>query len=97
MNKNKNDLVNTSKFKIDLYQFNSTMDRLARSYSTSKKVTEFDRKVGNSVCRAAELAMSDLQARPKKPKFRFQTILLLPAFFEGMIISANTIQTTNSG
>ena len=73
------------------------MDRLARSYSTSKKVTEFERKVGNSVCRAAELAMSDLQARPKKPKFRFQTILLLPAFFEGMIMSANTIQTTNFG
>ena len=97
MNKNKNDLVNTSKFKIDLSQFNSTMDRLARSYSTSKKVTEFERKVGNSVCRTAELAMSDLQARPKKPKFRFQTILLLPAFFEGMIMSANTIQTTNSG
>ena len=97
MNKNKNDLVNTSKFKIDLSQFNSTMDSLARSYSTSKKVTEFEIKVGNSVCRAAELAMSDLQARPKKPKFRFQTILLLPAFFECMIMSANTIQTTNSG
>ena len=60
MNKNKNNLVNTSKFKIDLSQFNSTMDRLARSYSTSKKVTEFERKVVKSVCRAAELAMSDL-------------------------------------
>ena len=97
MNKNKNDLVDTSKFKIDLTQFNSTMDRLARSYSTSKKVTEFERKVGNSVCRATELAVSDFQAKPKKNKFRFQTILLLPAFFECMITSANALQTTNSG
>ena len=69
INKNKKDLINTSKFKIDLSQFNSTMDRLARSCSTSKKVTEFERKVGNSVCRAADLAMSDLQARTKKTKF----------------------------
>ena len=83
--------------KNDHSQFNSTMDRFARSYSTSKKVTEFERKVVMSVCRAPELATSDLQARPKKPKFRFQTILLLPAFFECMLMSANTIQTTNSG
>ena len=88
---------NISRFKIDSSKFNSTMVRLANNYSTPKKVTEFERKVGNSVCRVAELAMSDLQARPKKPKFRFQTILLLPAFFESMIMSANTIQTTNSG
>ena len=47
-----------SKFNIVASKFNSTMDSLARSYSIPKKVTEFERKVGKSVCRAAELAMS---------------------------------------
>lgn len=61
---------NISRFKIDSSKFNSTMDRLANKYSTPKKVTEFERKVGKSVCRAAELAMSDLEASPNKPKFR---------------------------
>ena len=61
MSIDKNSSCNLSKFKIDASKFNSTTDRLASSYSIPKKVTEFERKVGKSVCRAAELAMSDLE------------------------------------
>ena len=61
---------NISRFKIDASKFNSTMDCLANNYSTPKKVTEFERKVGKSVCRAAELAMSDLEFNPDQPKYR---------------------------
>ena len=46
------------------------MDRLANNYSTPKKVTEFERKVGESVCRAAELAMCDLEFNADQPKYR---------------------------
>ena len=66
----KNSPCNISRFRIDASKFNSTMDCLANNYSTPKKVTAFERKVGKSVCRAAELAMSDLEASPNKPKFR---------------------------
>jgi len=66
----KNSPCNISKFKIDASKFNSTMDRLTNKYSTPKKVTEFERKVGKSVCRAAELAMSDLEFNPEQPKYR---------------------------
>ena len=59
---------NISKFKIDASKFNSTMDRLSISYSIPKKVTGFERKVGRSVCRAAELAMSDLEFNADQPK-----------------------------
>ena len=66
----KNSPFNISRFKIDSSKFNSTMDRLTNKYSTPKKVTEFERKVGRSVCRAAELAMSDLEFNPDQPKYR---------------------------
>ena len=70
MIKDKNSSCNIIKFKIDASKFNSTMDRLANNYSTPKKVTKFERKVGRSVCRAAELAMSDLEFNPDQPKYR---------------------------
>jgi hypothetical protein len=70
MIKDKNSSCNIIKFKIDASKFNSTMDRLANNYSTPKKVTEFERKVGRSVCRAAELAMSDLEFNADQPKYR---------------------------
>ena len=66
----KNSPCNISRFKIDSSKFNSTMDRLTNKYSTPKKVTAFERKVGRSVCRAAELAMSDLEFNPDQPKYR---------------------------
>ena len=66
----KNSPCNISRFKIDSSKFNSTMDRLTNKYSTPKKVTKFERKVGRSVCRAAELAMSDLEFNPDQPKYR---------------------------
>ena len=66
----KNSPCNISRFKIDSSKFNSTMDRLTNKYSTPKKVTEFERKVGRSVCRAAELAMSDLEFNADQPKYR---------------------------
>jgi len=66
----KNSPCNISRFEIDPSKFNSTMDRLANNYSTPKKVTEFERKVGKSVCRAAELAMSDLEFNADQPKYR---------------------------
>ena len=46
---------------IDINKFNKAMDQLVESYADDKKVTKFERKVGASVCRAAELAMSDLK------------------------------------
>jgi hypothetical protein len=70
MSIDKNSTCNISKFKIDASKFNSTMDCLANNYSTPKKVTDFERKVGRSVCRAAELAMSDLEFNPDQPKYR---------------------------
>ena len=70
MSIDKNVPSNISKFKIDSSKFNSEMDRLTNNYSTPKKVTEFERKVGKSVCRAAELAMSDLEFNPDQPKYR---------------------------
>ena len=70
MSKDKNSSCNIIKFKIDASKFNSTMDRLANNYSTPKKVTAFERKVGESVCRAAELAMADLEFNPEQPKYR---------------------------
>ena len=66
----KNSPCNISRFRIDTSKFNSTMDCLANNYSTPKKVTEFERKVGKSVCRAAELAMSDLEFNADQPKYR---------------------------
>ena len=70
MSIDKNSPCNISKFKIDSSKFNSTMDHLANNYSTPKKVTAFERKVGRSVCRAAELAMSDLEFNADQPKYR---------------------------
>jgi len=70
MSIDKNSPCNISKFKIDSSKFNSTMDHLANNYSTPKKVTEFEREVGKSVCRAAELAMSDLEFNADQPKYR---------------------------
>ena len=55
---------------IDINKFNKAMDQLVESYADDKKVTEFERKVGRSVCRAAELAMSDLEFNPDQPKYR---------------------------
>ena len=55
---------------IDINKFNKAMDQLVESYADYKKVTEFERKVGASVCRAAELAMSDLEFNPDQPKYR---------------------------
>ena len=65
----KNSPCNLSKFKIDSSKFNSEMDLLTNNYSTPEKVTEFERKVGKSVCRAAELAMSDLEFNTDQPKY----------------------------
>ena len=45
---------------IDISKFNKAIDQLVESYTDDKKVTEFEMKVGASVCRAVELAMSDL-------------------------------------
>ena len=56
--------------KIDIKKFNKTMDQLVETYTDYKKVTEFERKVGASVCRATELAMSDLKFNSNQPKFR---------------------------
>ena len=56
--------------KIDINKFNKAMDQLVESYADYKKVTEFERKVGASVCRAAKLAMSDLEFNPDQPKYR---------------------------
>ena len=55
---------------IDINKFNKAMDQLVESYADDKKVTEFERKVGASVCRAAELAMSDFKLNSNQPKFR---------------------------
>ena len=55
---------------IDINKFNKAMDQLVESYADDKKVTKFERKVGASVCRAAELAMSDLEFNPEQPKYR---------------------------
>ena len=55
---------------IDINKFNKAMDQLVETYSEPKKVTAFERKVGASVCRAAELAMSDLKLNSNQPKFR---------------------------
>ena len=38
---------------IDINKFNKAMDQIVETYSEPKKVTEFERKVGASVCRAA--------------------------------------------
>ena len=55
---------------IDINKFNKAMDQLVESYADDKKVTKFERKVGASVCRAAELAMSDFKLNSNQPKFR---------------------------
>ena len=55
---------------IDITKFNQTMDQLVETYTDYKKVTEFERKVGASVCKATELAMSDLKLNSNQPKFR---------------------------
>ena len=55
---------------IDINKFNKAMDQLVESNADDKKVTEFERKVGASVCRATELAMSDLKLNSNQPKFR---------------------------
>ena len=55
---------------IDINKFNKAMDQLVESYADYKKVTKFERKVGASVCRATELAMSDLKLNSNQPKFR---------------------------
>ena len=55
---------------IDINKFNKAMDQLVETYADDKKVTKFERKVGASVCRAAELAMSDLKLNSNQPKFR---------------------------
>ena len=65
----KNSPFNISRFRIDNSNFNSTMDCLANNYSTPKKVTEFERKVGKSVCRAAELAMSEFKKDIYSPNY----------------------------
>ena len=56
--------------KIDINKFNKAMDQLVDTYADDKKVTDFERKVGASVCRATELAMSDLKLNSNQPKFR---------------------------
>ena len=55
---------------IDINKFNKAMDQLVDTYADDKKVTDFERKVGASVCRAAELAISDLEFNPDQPKYR---------------------------
>ena len=55
---------------IDINKLNKAMDLLVDSYDDDKRVTEFERKVGASIFRAAELAMSDLKLNSNQPKFR---------------------------
>ena len=69
MSIDKNSPCNISKFKIDSSKLNSEMDLLTNNYSTPKKVTEFERKVGESVCRAAELAMSEFKKDIYSPNY----------------------------
>ena len=69
MSIDKNSPCNISKFKIDSSKLNSEMDLLTNNYSTPKKVTEFERKVGKSVCRAAELAKSEFKKDIYSPNY----------------------------
>ena len=50
---------------IDVNKFYNTMDQLMSDFSPSRVSTSFERKVGASLCKASELAMSD-----QFPKFR---------------------------
>ena len=50
---------------IDVNKFYKTMDQLMSDFSPPRVSTSFERKVGASLCKASELAMSD-----KLPKFR---------------------------
>ena len=47
---------------IDINKFNKAMDQLVESYADDKKVTEFERKVGASVCRAACFSFESFSA-----------------------------------
>ena len=49
---------------IDVNKFYKTMDQLMSDFSPPRVSTSFERKVGASLCKASELAMSD-----KLPKF----------------------------
>ena len=50
---------------IDVNKFYKTMDQLMSDFSPPRVSTSFERKVGASLCKASELAMSD-----QLPKFR---------------------------
>ena len=50
---------------IDVNKFYKTMDQLMSDFTPPRVSTSFERKVGASLCKASELAMSD-----KLPKFR---------------------------
>ncbi len=50
---------------IDVNKFYKTMDQLMSDFSPPRVSTSFEKKVGASLCKASELAMSD-----KLPKFR---------------------------
>ena len=69
MSIDKNSPCNISKFKIDSSKLNSEMDLLTNNYSTPKKVTEFERKVAKSFCRAAELSMSEFKKDIYSPNY----------------------------
>ena len=44
---------------IDVNKFYKTMDQLMSDFSPPRVSTSFERKVGASLCKASELAMSD--------------------------------------
>ena len=50
---------------INITKFYKTMDQLMSEFSPPRVSTSFERKVGASLCKASELAMSD-----QLPKFR---------------------------
>ena len=50
---------------IDVNKFYKTMDQIMSDFSPPRVSTSFEKKVGASLCKASELAMSD-----KLPKFR---------------------------
>ena len=50
---------------IDVNKFYKTMDQLMSDFNPPRVSTSFEKKVGASLCKASELAMSD-----KLPKFR---------------------------
>ena len=53
---------------IDVNKFYKTMDQLMSDFSPPRVSTSFEKKVGASLCKASELAMSD-----KLPKFSSNT------------------------